>query len=1859
MFEIGREHKLYYEAYNDASDYDDDGRLDVDYKHSIKYYGYFDYNKCYTYSSSGTGEFNPVSVTSDKFCSSGQWSGNVLNWITMSRIDVLKKVLYGGHRVTDSSAQTVLERVYVPQDAHSWGKELTGRLCYNSSTSTYTYNCWRDSDCASGETCVDKSTSLIGIAAADAPNDCSFTSSISNIAGQILVARYSHSSSGSDPLQCGDDHANLMNSYEPLNLIDHYTVTTFDDPSPYTRNLNPTRDHYNNYNIFAVAQFNVTNSNKGNWQFAVDGDDGVEVQVDSTVVASYYGCHPSCATAPTTWCSVTQTGTINLNTSGYHRLIVRHSERTGFDGVKVWYKKPGDSNWSVFSTSLTLRTPNIVAGADCTIKFPQFIQTGIPVIGVTGKQHLFCSTTLSDGGTPIMRRLQNKTNRIWEWASKERPVCADIFADGSSTGTPTDYTVRVEVCKSSVGLEPNCKNYSGTYKPTGLLQKYGEGKLNDKVCSKTFTKSCNTDSDCTIATDGMCIDKSQMYFGLMTDSYTKNLSGGVLRKNIGSITDETNLNNGIFQTSENVQGNIIITMDRLKTIGFQYSTYSYEAASGGNCGWITSRPLNEGECRMWGNPIGEMMYESLRYFAGKVAPTAAFTYSTPADSGLNLSKPDWGYNKGSTWYQPYGLYPSCARPFMLILSDINPSYDYDQLPGSAFSSFTEDAASPQLNLNVSTLADIIGTTESIAGHDWYVGESGSTNDFICSSKNVSNLSTVKGMCPEEPTKKGTFYSSAVAYYGRTLMHTNTGKPDVNTYAVALSSPVADLKIKAGSNYVTIVPIGKSVSGCLGVYDACAAHCTFSQDSSGRFLSTCTSGAFCPSNQIVDVYADTVKYDSSNNVIYAKFRINYEDVEQGADHDMDDITTYEICTQAAIDADYGTCGGSLGSNIQVKLVVEYAAGCIDQISGFVISGTTEDGVYLPVKDKDVVGPDGDTPASISGLPLTWSKTFTTTGSPTGFMKNPLWFAAKWGGFDDVDGDNIPFTDSTCGTASPNAKCAEWDKDGDGIPDNYFLVVNPLKLEEQLDKALLSILRRASSGTAASVLASGEGSGANLVQAVFYPKRMFDKEIDWSGSLQNLWYYVDPLLNNSTIRENTVEDSASAKDLKIDQDYIVNFFFDASDQRTKAYRFASDANGVKGAQQTTVLLEELKYLWESGSMLHSRNLGTDPRTIYTTTDGSTLTSNFTTGNASAFQSHLQASDLTNAQNIISYVRGESDISTSYRDRTVTNGTTTNQIWKLGDIVSSTPRVVSWINLNTYHKVYNDTTYSSFLNSDSYKYRGKVISGTPYGSGMVFTGANDGMLHVFKLGALEIVNDSTTKKATLKGADMGREEWAFIPKNSLPYLKYLMDKDYCHLYYIDATPFIFDASIEPPSTTGDYWNLTRTVDSWRTILIGGMRVGGACKAMDSNCSTNTPNSVCAPTTVGGTSLGYSSYFALDITDPTSPSLLWEFSRPADNDLGFTTTGPALIKINAREASGAASVPKTDRNGKWFVVFASGPTGPIDTTKHEFKGYSDQNLKLFILDLKTGALARTIDTGITNAFGSSLTNAGIDYDIDYQDDALYLGYTKAENSPVDASTKWTQGGVIRVITKEDLNGANVSVTGDTALNPNNWLLSNVITDIGIGPVTSSVTHIAHYPAKSKIPDKAWLYFGTGRYFFRSDDISTARTIFGAKELCLSKITDINHYGDTCNAVGLGDLDNATTTVPSTESANGWYINLDTAERVITDPLATTVGAIFFTTFAPSSDICEYGGSTYLWSVKYDTGGSIASSLRGTAILQVSTGVIEEIKLKSAFTQKVATNETTGRRTAAMQGVPPIGQGLSILTQPPPVKRTIHMRER
>ena len=56
----------------------------------------------------------------------GDWSGNLLNWATTTRADLVRKALYGGKRVLDTAAATVLERAHLPGDAHSFARYLPG-----------------------------------------------------------------------------------------------------------------------------------------------------------------------------------------------------------------------------------------------------------------------------------------------------------------------------------------------------------------------------------------------------------------------------------------------------------------------------------------------------------------------------------------------------------------------------------------------------------------------------------------------------------------------------------------------------------------------------------------------------------------------------------------------------------------------------------------------------------------------------------------------------------------------------------------------------------------------------------------------------------------------------------------------------------------------------------------------------------------------------------------------------------------------------------------------------------------------------------------------------------------------------------------------------------------------------------------------------------------------------------------------------------------------------------------------------------------------------------------------------------------------------------------------------------------------------------------------------------------------------------------------------------------------------------------------------------------------------------------------------------------------------------------------------
>lgn len=1746
MLTMARNHKLYYEAYNDISDLDDDGVIDVGYKGymidasgsanpaAIDYYGYFDSFKCYTYDNTNK-IFNPTKEVSDKVCNTSStaasartWSGDFLNYVTMSRMDTLRKVLFGGYRSIDSTSATVLERVFIPQDAHTWGKE---------------YGTYLDS----GGSPVVPKYSITDFTPLDPPV----------IGLRHLIASTSLGTSSPPVMRVMPNNSHRIwewvakerpvadNSLEDLSGGGGVWPSHMDNASDFDAAIlafanadhqegsgsmtrmqgsgNPYTGLQDNFITVMTGTLNVPTGQGGLYYIGIDGDDAVEVWIDGVRITAWYGGHG------------TSGGPVNpvplTLADGDHAVEFRHHELTGGDGYILWWKGAASSN--------------------------------------------------ADEIIPDSRWPSGVTRTIYNTDIGARPASAI-----------TDYEVRVKVCDSSMP-ELNCKQYSsGVYKPIGLLQKHGENE--------------------------------SMYFGLLTGSYTKNTSGGVLRKNVGSIKDEINSTTGQFTT---VNG-IISTINKLKIVGFDYGSKAYDS-SAANCGWITTRPIAEGECRMWGNPVGEMMYETLRYFAGKSGPTSSFDYGTSSsydDNILGLPKP--------SWQDPYDAtsgFPECSKPFMLVLSDPNTNFDSDSIPGSYFDSFSGDLT----GLDAEDLANKISIAEGISGK-YFVGQSGNSYDGAPTEKTVTSLGNIRGLSPEEPTKQGSFYAGSVAWFGHTTdLNPASSDQKVSTFSVVLSSPLPRIEIDAdldGAIDITIVPFAKSVGGA-GI--------------------SASSSAFQPTNTIVDVFMQQL------SPTYGKFRINYEDVEQGADHDMDAISTYEYMVNS-------------DGTVTINVSSDYAAGGIIQHMGYVISGSTADGTYLVVRDVDTGSssdpdyfldtPPGEAPGGNwndgTALPLTSSRTFSINSAATAatILKDPLWYAAKYGGFEEKGG-----------AADYPDQQDEWDEgpgSPDGDPDTYFYVTNPLYLEQQLGRSFAEILRRTSSGTAASVISSSRSGEGAIYQSLFYTTLTdtAGKSIDWAGQTHSL--FIDSYGNMR-------EDSDSNATLSMTDDKIILFdeINSGGNIQTIINRF-TDSNGdgkLTGteliATDSNVDVSDIEFIWNSSDWLNelpdlnilanrSTYIGTDQqRYIFTLIDAdndmaadSGETKAFVDGESSIlpyihalqpfdntllpdYLANILSSDPTayastvlpdfqiqQRKRVIKFIRGQdqgtynSSTSPSYsipplRSRQIDyDDDGTVETWRMGDIVYSSPTIVG-PPVEDYDLLYHDSSYIDFY----LKYFNR--------RNVVYVGANDGMLHAFNAGFYDRGYKTFYKNYFLSsgmptfdnsaGPDLGAELWGYVPFNLLPHLYWLADSRYDtekHVAFMDQKPRIFDAKIFTADTTH--------INGWGTIMVAGMRFGGGAYQIDSNGDN-------LRTDVGGNpeKVMRSAFVVLDITNPeVPPTVLAELSFA---DLGFTTAYPTVAVFRDRGDLSPAPSPLAN---EWYLALGS---GPFDSTLGGPRGdalsdaTSDQAAKVYLVDLKI--LAQGGIVSVINSSGSAVTGGSIapfasvdsnafvsdlvtvDYDLDYRPDAIYFGTVSGS-----FATGW--GGKMRRLLFND------NLTKST------WVGDSTLIDLGAvesgQPITASATISI---SKNALTDDRWVYFGTGRFFNRKDvNLSTAddvQSYYGIKEpLDVSSTPPTFTWGTVINSTLLDTttakvfedgitvytdypVSSSKTTFnqlvermkiqnPSTTGfVNGWRFNLtDTRERNLGQGVA--LGEILtFSTYVPSLDSCEIEGTSNLYATYYTTG--------------------------------------------------------------------------
>ncbi|WP_428819016.1 pilus assembly protein [Microbulbifer sp. MCCC 1A16149] len=484
-----------------------------------------------------------------------------------------------------------------------------------------------------------------------------------------------------------------------------------------------------------------------------------------------------------------------------------------------------------------------------------------------------------------------------------------------------EYNVRVQVCVSGLE-EDNCKAYpNGNQKPTGLLQKYGE--------------------------DG------DILFGLLTGSYGKNKSGGVLRKNVSSLADEVNVStDGTFTSAIG----IVKTLDLLRIYGYDYDDGVYNSAD--SCPWGRSS-FTDGNCSNWGNPQSEIYLESLRYLAGRTA-SSNFA-ATDSNYISNLPAPAWDTPLDSSNY--------CAALSVIQFNASTSSYDGD---------YTDATFS-----GVDTWTDKIGDAENIHGGTYFVGENGTDNNQLCTAKTVNALSGVEGTCPDAPRLEGTYDIAGMAYFARANSIRNDLPSDqtVRTYGVALAPAVPKVEIPVPGDS------GKTISilpACRNTHPNPDGNCA-----------------------IVDfkVISQDLGVDTGAGVLAnkGKLYVNWEDSEQGGDFDQDmwGIIDYEVTsTQVKV-----TTNAIAESTDQPMGF------------GFVIGGTTNDGFHVNsgVEGFTYSGTGCSDGCNLSDA--AFPATFNVGTSTAKLLETPLYYAAKWGGYSDDENGNAPSeADIAAGEAS---------------------------------------------------------------------------------------------------------------------------------------------------------------------------------------------------------------------------------------------------------------------------------------------------------------------------------------------------------------------------------------------------------------------------------------------------------------------------------------------------------------------------------------------------------------------------------------------------------------------------------------------------------------------------------------------------------------------------------------------------------------------------------------------------------------------------------------------------------------------------
>ena len=402
------------------------------------------------------------------------------------------------------------------------------------------------------------------------------------------------------------------------------------------------------------------------------------------------------------------------------------------------------------------------------------------------------------------------------------------------------------------------------------------------------------------------------------------------------------------------------------------------------------------------------------------------------------------------------------------------------------------------------------------------------------------------------------------------------------------------------------------------------------------------------------------------------------------------------------------------------------------------------------------------------------------------------------------------------------------------------------------------------------------------------------------------------------------------------------------------------------------------------------------------------------------------------------------------------------------------------------------------------------------MVFIGANDGMLHALRADTLE-------------------EVWAYVPTMVIPNMWKLADSNYSakHAYYLDGSIATTDICTA---------NCSLATATWKTILVAGLGGGGR------------------------------GYVALDVTNPASPALMWEFdaksaSIKGDPNLGYSFGNPIITKRSVDD--------------KWVVLFSSGynnisdndafyalattnfkPNNPAIFTTGNGGGY------LFVVDAANGDKLQAIPTlnGVGVNVGNTITPSGLG-----KIASLDL------NSNINKDTTYVYGGdLLGNLWRFNIN-TNVAVK-----------LAELKAGTFAQPITTK-------PTLGLIKGKTVVFVGTGKYLEIADLTNTEQqTIYAIKDE-FTTTTLINPRASlvpqTIVPDGADNRKSGTANVVNFLTGRGWYVDLpDSRERVNIDPQLAR-GTLLIPSVVPESTACQPEGYGWFNYFDYKTGGAVINA--------------------------------------------------------------------